>query len=372
MKFQYPAIYTRQRDEQGPLFATFVAPAGEIAQWAEISRIKHDGSGHQRLRSESRVQAISRYLEQDNQNSIPTALVVALRIPDFEEPDLSQCSSIDIAVDGDERPGLLIDGQHRMFGAAAFEPNTPLHVVALINASDEEIAFQFLVINGKSSKVPTDHVKFLALQFTDDALADRLTTARMALGRGYKFAGIVDNASDSPFYQSVIWPTEARPADASRTELVRPAAIEQAIAAIAQKNLPDLANDDALLEFFFTLWRSVKQTWPKLWHADSKLLMKVGVVTLTMFVIDDLVPLADRDDIDLSDPAAVREEVDENILSYLCPEFWERAWSSKSLDTSAGRQLVVDDLTTMRRNMVRGTRWDSDVRLVSSEDEELA
>lgn len=371
MKFQYPAIYTRQRDGQGPLSATFVAPAGEIAQWAEMSRIRHDGPGHQRLRSASRVHAIRRYLDQDDRNTIPTALVVALHLPGFAEPDLGECSSIDIVVDGDERPGLLIDGQHRMFGVSEFDPNTPLHVVALLNASEEEIAFQFLVINGKSSKVPTDHVKFLALQFKQDVLAKRLTTARMALGR-YTFAGIVDASPDSPFYQSVIWPTESSSADVARNELVRPAAIEQAIAAIAQKNLPDLGNDDALLEFFFTLWHAVHQMWPNLWHADSKLLMKVGVVTLTMFVIDDLVPLADREDIDLADPAAVRQEVQENILNYLCPEFWEREWSSRSLDTSAGRQLVVDDLTTMRRNMVRGARWDSDVRLVSSADDDFS
>ena len=255
-----------------------------------------------------------------------------------------------------------------MYGVEEFSPDTLLNVVALINAPDDEIAFQFLVINGKSSKVPTDHVKLLALHFTEDDLADRLATARMVLGR-HALVGVVDGSMDSPFYRSVIWPTEPSLADEGRSDLVRPAAIEQALAAVSQKNLPELANDDTLLEFFFVLWTAIKEQWPDLWNAESKLLQKVGVVTMTMFVIEDLVPLADRGDIDLSDPTEVRAEIVKNILECLEPDFWRREWSSKSLDTSAGRLLVVDALKQIRRNIHRDIEWNSDVRLVDSDSE---
>jgi hypothetical protein len=60
------------------------------------------------------------------------------------------------------------------------------------------------------------------------------------------------------------------------------------------------------LEFFFTLWKAVKEAWPSLWQSGSKLLSKVGVVTMTTFVIDDLTPLADRGTIDLSIPPPSR------------------------------------------------------------------
>jgi hypothetical protein len=72
--------------------------------------------------------------------------------------------------------------------------------------------------------------------------------------------GIVDGSEDSPFFHAVIWPIEEEEGG-DRTYLVLPAAIEQAIAVIAQKNLPDLADKDALLEFFFALWTVVKETW---------------------------------------------------------------------------------------------------------------
>ena len=253
----------------------------------------------------------------------------------------------------------------------ACDPSLLLNMVALINPQDEEIAFQFLVINSKASKVPTDHVKFLAPQYAKDALADRLKTARMALGR-HTFVGVVDNSPDSPFYKSVEWPTEPSEADADRTNLVRPASIEQALAAIAMKNLPDLADEDSLIEFFFTLWSAVHDRWPELWTANSKLLQKVGLVTLTTFVIDDLVHLADRGDIDLADPDTTRKEIEDNILDYLDIKFWQREWSAKSLDTSAGRQLILKALTLVRRNLRRDVKWDTgvDFLLVDADQDE--
>ena len=368
MVYKYSAVFSRQRDDLGPLLASFVAPAGDIAAWAEVSRLQHEGTGHQRLRSESRVRAIARFL-QDERNTIPTALVVALQIPDLDEPPAGECATIAIPADVDPRPGLVIDGQHRLYGVNKCDPGLPLNVVALINPEDEEIAFQFLVINGKASKVPTDHVKLLGLRYAEEDLADRLKTARMVLGR-HTFVGIVDNAPESPFYKSVQWPTEPNAADADRMNLVRPASIEQAIAAIQKKNLPDLANDDSLIEFFFTLWRAIHDRWPDSWTPDSKLLQKVGLVSLTTFVIEDLVPLADRGDIDLADPDATRKEIDDNILSYLDSEFWKREWTARSLDTSAGRQLVVDALTTMRRNLRLGASWDADLRLLVQADQD--
>ena len=366
MAYKYSAVFSRQRAGAGPLLASFVAPAGEVAAWAEVDRLQHKGKSHGRRRSESRVRAIARFIQQDERNTIPTALVVALQVPDLEEPPAGGCATIAIPADVDPRPGLVIDGQHRMYGVQMCDPDLPLNVVALINPEDQEIAFQFLVINGKASKVPTDDVKLLALQYAEEDLADRLKTARMVLSR-HTFVGIVDNSPESPFYQSVEWPTEST--DADRLNLVRPASVEQAVAAIQKKNLPDLSDDDSLIEFFFTLWHAIRDRWPDLWAPNSKLLQNVGLLALTTFVIEDLMPLADRGDIDLADPDATRKEIEDNILNYLDPEFWKREWAAKSLDTSAGRQLVVDALTTMRRNLRRGVNWDADLQPLVEPDQ---
>ena len=368
MAYEYPAIFTRQRPQEGSgvVVATFSAPAGDLLMWTTVQEISVGGSGHQRLRNDAKVRAIRRFLLLDPRNSIPTAVVVAIRgIPDVQDDVLDRCSSL-VIPDMEGPPGIVIDGQHRIFGVASFDPAMRVNVVALINPDEEEVAFQFLVINNKATKVTTDHVKLLGLNFEESALSERLKTARLTLGRHASLVGVVDGSEDSPFYHAVAWPVEEDP-EGDRKPLVLPAAVEQALAVIAQKNLPDLSDDDSLVDFFFTLWSVVKETWPQLWVKDSRLLGKVGIVTLTAFVIDDLTPLVDRGDVDIDDPDVVRGEVSK-ILSSLSPEFWRSEWTARSLDTSAGRQLVVDALTQIRRNNRRNLAWYADVDLVATPD----
>lgn len=255
---------------------------------------------------------------------------------------------------------VVIDGQHRLYGMDEFDPEMPVNVVGLLNPTDEEVAFQFLVINNKVTKVATDHLKLLALTYNEQELAARLRTARMVLGRQASLVGVVDGSEDSPFFHRVEWPIdgEERP-----VPLVLPAAVEAALTTIAQKNLPDLEDDDSLLEFFFTLWREVHAAWPDLWTPGSRLLGKVGVVCLTTFMIEDLMPLADRGTVDLSDPVALAEEI-KRVLESLEPAFWTAEWTAKGLDTQAGRQMVVDSLRQVRRNVRRDAAWNTDVALV--------
>lgn len=363
--FEYPAIFSRQRERpDAPVFACFTAPVGDVHRWTTIDRLSTTGGGHQRVKNPSKVKAIVRFFELDDRNTIPTALTVALRLPDFVPPEFNSCSSLQIP-ESEPPVGVVIDGQHRLFGMGDYRDDLPVNVVALINAPDEEIAFQFLVINQKVTKVPTDHLTLLTLQYSKKALDERLRSARMVLRRHASLVGVVDSSPDSPFVSSVIWPTEEGEDEAGRTPLVLPAAVEQALAAIAQKNLPDLRDDDALLEFFFTMWSTVKEKWPDLWQAGSSLLSKVGVVTLTTFIIEDLVPLADRDIVNLADPESAEKAVSD-ILDNLTPDFWKMEWTAKSLDTSGGRQVVVDSLIQIRRNIRRGESWHADVSLVAT------
>jgi hypothetical protein len=108
---------------------------------------------------------------------------------------------IDVNADLDDidKPGLVIDGQHRLLGMQRFHPDCKVCVVALLNVDDMEKAFQFLVINSKAAKVPTDHIRTLALDYQEDELAERLKTARVVLHDNLKYVGIMDTDEDSPF-----------------------------------------------------------------------------------------------------------------------------------------------------------------------------
>jgi DNA-sulfur modification-associated len=135
MPYQYSAIFTRQRStsETGPVVATFAAPVGDLLEWTTIQRISIGGSGHQRIKNEAKVRAISRFLRLDTRNSIPTALIVAIRgVQNTEDIQLDTCTTL-VIPDTEEPPGLVIDGQHRLFGISEFDPTMRINVVALIN-----------------------------------------------------------------------------------------------------------------------------------------------------------------------------------------------------------------------------------------------
>ena len=370
MTFSYPGVQVRQRDAaDAPELILFSAPAGEIVQWADIDRLNVTGEGVQRRRNEAKVRAITRFLAADPQNTIPSALTIALLDASLEQSS-PECGRVTIKGLDEGGQALIIDGQHRLYGAEAFDPELQLNVVGIIDPTDLEIAFQFLVINNKATKVPTDHIRLLSINIDNEQLTNRLRSARMSLSKSAALVGIVDGEEESPFFHSVIWPVENIPSS-DRRDLVRPAAIEIAIASIEQKELLGLDNDDALIAFFYALWDAIKSAWPELWIPDSRLLGKAGFVAMTQFLVDDLAPLVDRDKLDASNPDDVRNEVAE-VVKDLIPEFWTVDWTMASLDTSAGRQLIVDELQRVRRNQRRNEPWYEGISLVTGASSESA
>src|SRR4051812_41603462 len=80
--YKYTCLVTSQRDGGNvPEFCTFFAPVGEVLAWAAIERIQEDGAGFQRMAVESRVRGVKRFFDQDQRNTIPTAVILTLRLP---------------------------------------------------------------------------------------------------------------------------------------------------------------------------------------------------------------------------------------------------------------------------------------------------
>jgi DGQHR domain-containing protein len=289
--FNYTCLVTRQRSgDEVPEFCMFFAPAGEILAWSAIERIQDKGAGFQRLAVPARIRGVKRFLEQDARNTIPTAVILTLRLADGALPPANDNGArvltmkVRNAVKDPDKPGLVIDGQHRLMGINDFSPNTIVPVVALLNPSELETAFQFLVINNKSAKVPPDHLRKLALNYSPEGLEHRLTTARLSLKKNYAQVGQVDEEADSPFHKMIRWPTPE-----AQERAIVPAAIETALQFIETQQLQPLKDDmESLLEFFYAIWKPVKKRWKKAWvpAPKSNLLTKVGIVCLTQYLTD--------------------------------------------------------------------------------------
>ena len=369
--FTIPCIIVDQRhNAAAPRFALFAAPAGEIAQWAGIRRRNENPAGTQRALNKSKLTALSHFLAKDERNTIAPAITITLRVDaaqvqDVDGGDHFSRITLNVPVDAAEgdKPGLIIDGQHRLYGIAAHDPTCPVNVVALLNADDLETAFQFLVINNKVTPVQPDLIRTLALDYREGDLAVRLKTARLTLHANLQYVGIMDTDDESPF-RGMIALVAAGEQAAGR--FVSPAAIENAISVIQKKEVPELKSDDALCEFFYAIWSCLKDgPWAALWIQDSKLMTKSGIIAMTTFVTDALIARYDyAGDLDVSDPAQVREQV-RQILRYQTPDFWMREWTMKISDVLAVRGRIIDALTRVHRNMRANASWHEDVDLVT-------
>ncbi|MFT3857687.1 MAG: hypothetical protein QM742_09385 [Aquabacterium sp.] len=79
------------------------------------------------------------------------------------------------------KPALIIDGQHRTFGAAKLEEKLPLLVCSLVKPDWKEQVFQFTVINDKAQGIPKPFITSLAgMSLTSNELNELQTRLSQA------------------------------------------------------------------------------------------------------------------------------------------------------------------------------------------------
>jgi DGQHR domain-containing protein len=353
-------------------FVVFIANAQDIMKWAGIRRVGEHDKGTQRILKASRVRQISRFLDADERNTLPSNITLAFskgaakfkslqevimpfisedyrnRNPEIMERLEWGMLSFEFEEDVPEhkRLALIVDGQHRLHGMAEYrEENLPVLVSALIDASPEEQAFQFVVINNKSSKVPTDNVKALvASQLDESELQKRLLNAGVQYG---KIAGVlkeIDEREDSPFRNMLDWPLNEK-----EQRLISLTALEFCLKGIRKKiNILD-SNDDAVKETFIAIWRMIKEEFVQLWGENDKFLSKVNIIALNDYIAQKLAFAWEFDLIDIHKIDQIESHT-RITLAALESEFWEKDWTGKLQDSVAFRMLIKNDLQMIAQN----------------------
>jgi len=114
------------------------------------------------------------------------------------------------------KPCTVIDGQHRLKGAAHRERRIPFSVIALFDCSWREQVFQFTVVNYTAKGIPDQFITAnAALSLTGDDLAglkDRLRQAGVKVLE-YDLMSVVNFDPQSPFYELVSMAPSGTPPD---------------------------------------------------------------------------------------------------------------------------------------------------------------
>ncbi|MEI7698899.1 MAG: DGQHR domain-containing protein [Planctomycetia bacterium] len=353
-------IYRQRSSPETPEFCLFHAPVSEILDWCDIKRLETEQGGAQRSLNESRVRAVKRFLE-DDLNTVPTSVIISLgsRGVTYPEGNGPRTGQITIECVDAQKAGVLIDGQHRLIGMSRSDAEANVNVVALLTDDENEAAFQFFVINNKSSRVPTDHIKSLLAERANTRLRERIKKARLSISPTYEFVATADSDDESPFRGLIDWPTNR-----TLNKWIKPSAIEAAISDMQERKIREFNDDDFIIECFFIMWRVIHQRWPELWTAESRLLSKVGIVCMTQHLTNMLVGAYDLGELDISNLESTEARV-RAAIDFQKPEFWTTHWESASYDTHTGRKQVVQSLVQVSRNVRAGIEWSEDVLVVS-------
>jgi DGQHR domain-containing protein len=355
----YPCTFFSQRSSNdAPSFCVFAASAGEILEWADIERLGPGVKGVQRRENVAKRKQISKFFD-DPLNTIPAAVIIAL---DGSQISAGSDRVIIPTTPALKKAGLVIDGQHRLLGISDYDKKIKIPVVAIMNATDEEKAFQFLVINNKGSKVSQNHIKALALTFKQKVLSDRLKTAKIALDNDRLLhVDIINTSGESPFLNRVDFPSTK-----GKLKKIVPEAFEKTLQYIESLNLPKLEDSDIQRDFFVAIWKAIHAEWKEGIFSDTcKLTEKVGVICMSRFIVDRLAAMADMDDfdLDLSDLLEVEVQV-KKILKRQTLAFWNSKWKGAGYDTSLGHTKVLEAILKISRNIKEGKEWETDVDIV--------
>lgn len=364
--FTYEALcYAQRSSADAPRFVLFHAPAREIASWADVDRLGHDNkTGAQRPLQELRAAKVAKFLRRP-ENTIPTAVVIALDTEsvDFQASQKSQFSGVltiklPTASDG-YRPGLIIDGQHRVYGALKHPGDVQLNVVAFLGGNDAERAFQFVVINNSAAKVSKDHIRALNLQFDPEILNRRLLdSAGATMGvSDAKYADLEVLDKEEPFVGLIQWPTNAN-------GFIAATALETALTETRERAAL-LGIEGLEIDVFLQIWRKIKEIRGEAWNNQCRLLHKASIYALTVFILETMVARLRTTDevIDFTDVTTLDELVT-RVVERIPLEFWTTEWKSKELDTTLGRRLLLDALNVIESNVRFKRNWYDSVSMV--------
>jgi DGQHR domain-containing protein len=366
---KYPCLTFSQRPEsEAPKFCIFHAPVGDVISWSVIPRLSPGNSdGIQRAKNDYKVRGIRSFLKSDARNTIPTAIVITLGHEAYAI-SASDGGGEMLEIFPEKKDSVfVVDGQHRLYGLAEFSLDAAVPVVAILEASVDERAFQFVVINNKVSKVSPDHIRALALKYSGDSsspdLDARLRTARLSLSKNLGYVGLANDVEDSPFKGLLSLPDT--PAE---KKWITPAAVETALSYIQSKSLQQLDDDDSHFDFFLAIWSTIKSTWPIAFAKESKLLSKVGVQCMTRYVtdaIDYMVGFSDED-FDFANREDVTKAV-QRILKFQEQTLWISEWSIPIADTKSVRDEIDEALRIIQQNIRHKQSWQNGVTLVKAD-----
>ncbi|MGW1799100.1 hypothetical protein ACWCQN_24810 [Streptomyces sp. NPDC001984] len=303
---------------------------------------------------------------------IPESYIAALTAElaaacdDFDSLTVSRQKAIKQYIESVSKPGLIIDGQHRVFGAKDVSlHDVYLPVVLLPGLGTAEQVFHFYVLNNKakpltptelrrtvSTSLTNQEIDNLWKRFEDSGVNPEATrwTHKMNTDPKSPFRNLIDFGLGGGGFikENVAYQVVSKFVNMPRKYRT------------LQQGVPAWANaTEERLDYFFAFWAAIKERYSDLWDSGVKsggnqLFLKAAMLVLQEFVLDFFVSVKSVRDIEgKPSPIADMEELSALVvaaLKFLPPEFFTLEWQEKQLDTSERRTFLLQQMEMAKRN----------------------
>jgi DGQHR domain-containing protein len=256
-------------------------------------------------------------------------------------------------------PGMILDGQHRVYGAKLInEYDVRLPIVLLVDTDAAEQAFQFYVVNNKATKLtPTELRGTISTSLTSEEIQLLYTRFKQAgvSADSARWTHLLNNSESSPFVGLIDFGFQKGFLKENVmfqvvNQFMRPPRSLKSV----YSSVLEWEDDDYRINLFYKFWATVKSVYPNAWanavkDAGGQLLMKATMLTLQRYIFSQFAAdMPKRSRRGQGSPIANAEEFEQSVkdeLFYLPEEFFTRKWNRTDIDTSDGRAMLNEQIT---------------------------
>jgi len=271
----------KHRESRDEYIFVFSISAKKLLEHSNVEIVQRNTVGIQRILYPSRVKKVTSFFDDtgNESNIIPNSIVVSIE----KKPNSNDERMLKFDCDSDEKFITIIDGQHRLEGIAKSRDDLNILVSAFIKPSLTDKAFQFVVINNKSHKVPTTHVKSLLANYYEidnDLLSKKLNRVGVSFSH-IPDIDLVDTEDSSPLKGLIKWQN-------NEDGIIPINAIENSFWYILDK-VPEAKEDEAIKrDILYQIWNAVQENFSNIWETrdNNHLFEKAPFIVLTSVLVD--------------------------------------------------------------------------------------
>lgn len=301
----------------------------------------------------------------DSDAGLPTSYLTVVAadleraVNDFDSLGESERNAIEEYLRYVSKPGMIIDGQHRVYAAKDVnEFDVILPVVIIESLPMSEQVFHFYVLNNKAKPLTKTELRrtiSTALSTDEiDSLWNRLKEAGVDPDK-VRLTHLINTDETSPFRGLIDFGLAGD--SGFIKENVAYQLVDNFVSMPTRyralgKDIPvwESKEDKASrLPTFYAFWTSIKSVYPNVWadgikNSGGQFFMKVSLLTLQSFILDNLLTLNNLLRKQGSQPPfGDLTELPDHVASTiedLPEEFFTREWTEKQIDTVPGRKML--------------------------------